>query len=226
MNLATKMPQIWFAVNVFTPERRARLAEPFEFNELISRLQSEVKNVRYKNDKGSHEAKGCWRPIIWFDVEEATFDCFFNSPYGYRGQYLLGADVGRNANSQLIAILSPTLVKAVTLSSKLKQQVQRSIESPLAKIWIEEEQDLPRKPELIVQIVVPGWVDAARAIHNRLVNGDTSLTSKEVDRIYGVRAPLGCTLKVMGAWVGPDDSLSIVTSKLRRAEEIKEYGIS
>ncbi|MES4785395.1 MAG: hypothetical protein C4294_05755 [Nitrospiraceae bacterium] len=63
-------------------------------------------------------------------------------------------------------------------------------------------------------------------MRHRLDAGDSSLTPKEVDRIYDVRAPLGTTLKVMGAWVDRNGELKVVASKLRRAEEIKAYGLS
>jgi hypothetical protein len=216
---------LWIVENV-SEDRRKSLAEPFEFTELLQRLRSEVRNVRYKKEKGSHEAKGSWRPIIWFDVNEQTFDCFFNSPYGYRGQFLLGADAGRDANKQVLHALADTLVQGASLHPPLAEQVQLSLLSPHAKIWIDEDQHCPKNPELIIQISVPEWVAAATTVHKRLAEHDPTLTTKEVDRIYGVRAPSGFTLKVMGAWVGPDGSLSVVPSKLRRAEEIRAYGVS
>ena len=79
---------------------------------------------------------------------------------------------------------------------------------------------------MIVEIRVPDWEIAAKAIRERLNAGDSTLTPKEVDRIFGVRAPVGRTLKVIGAWVGPDGEFGVVPSKLRRGEDIKAYGLS
>ena len=92
---------LWIVDNV-SENRRRSLAEPFEFATLIQRMRSEVRNVCYKKDRGVHEAKGSWRPIIWFDVEDETFDHFFNSPYGYRGQFLIDAAAGHEANNQVL----------------------------------------------------------------------------------------------------------------------------
>ncbi len=216
---------LWIVDNV-SENRRRSLAEPFEFNTLIQRMRSEVRNVCYKKDKGSHEAKGSWRPIIWFDVEDETFDHFLNSPYGYRGQFLIDAAAGYEANNRVLAALATVLVQGAALKPSLAEDVQRLLISPLAKIWIEEDQHIPGTPELIIQVVVPEWVAAATAVHERLARKDPTLTTKEVDRIYGVRSPAGSTLKIMGAWVGPDGLLRVVPSKLRRAEEIKAYGVS
>jgi len=216
---------LWIVDNV-SENRRRSLAEPFEFATLIQRMRSEVRNVCYKKDRGVHEAKGSWRPIIWFDVEDETFDHFFNSPYGYRGQFLIDAAAGHEANNQVLAALATALVQGAALDLSLAEQVKRSLVSPLAKVWIKEDQDIPRTPELIIQVLVPEWVAAATAVHERLARKDPTLTTKEVDRIYGVRAPSGSILKIMGAWIGPDGSLNVVPSKLRRAEEIKAYGVS
>jgi len=184
----------------------------------------EAQNVRYKKEKGSHEAKGHWRPTFAFKVSEEAFDLFFNSPHGYRGKFLVDIAVGQAANSQVVTGLANALLQFV--SGDVAKVVESSLQSSHSKIWIEEGQHSPATPELVVEIPVPTWVEAARASRERLNNGDNTITPKEVDRIYGVRAPVGNMLKVMGAWVGPDGSLSVVPSKLSRAKDIQAYGIS
>ena len=128
--------------------------------------------------------------------------------------------------TRFFAALATALGQGAALDLSLAEQIKRSLVSPLAKVWIKEDQDIPRTPELIIQVLVPEWVAAATAVHERLARKDPTLTTKEVDRIYGVRAPSGFILKIMGAWIGPDGSLNVVPSKLRRAEEIKAYGVS
>jgi hypothetical protein len=207
-------------------ERRQSLMAPFDFGGIIEAIRSEARNIRYEKDKGTHEAKGSWRPIFRFDVCEETFDRFFNSPYGYRGQYLADPEEGRKKNSMLVSALIDTLVHSIRGELQLLNQIRLSLASAHAKIWIEEDQHNPKTPDLIVEIRVSDWEAAARAVHGRLAHGDPTLTTKEVDRIFGIRAPVGRTLKVMGAWVAPDGCLGVVASKLRRAEEIKAYGVS
>lgn len=161
-----------------------------------------------------------------FDISCQTFDVFFNSPYGYRGQYLFDPVEGTKKNCQLIAALSDKLLARTSEAAECLAQMRCSLASEHAKVWIEEEQHNPRTPELVVEIRVPEWEAAATAAHKRMRAGDSTLTAKEVDRIYGVRAPVGRTLKVMGAWIGTDGALGAVPSKLRRAEEIRAYGVS
>jgi hypothetical protein len=206
--------------------RRELLMAPFQFDDLVAVIKSEVRNVRFKKETRSHEAKGSWRPAFWFDVGMSTFDRFFNSPYGYRGQYFACPENGLRKNALLITSLIDVLLVAVAGDPKVCSEIHRSLTSTHAKIWIEESQHDPRTPDLIVEIRVAEWERFARAIRERLDAGDSSLTAKEVDRIYGARAPVGTTLKVMGAWVAQNGELNAVPLKLHRAEEIKAYGLS
>jgi len=199
---------------------------PFHFVDLVGIIKSEVRNIRFKKEPGTHEAKGSWRPIFWFDVVDSTFDRFFNSPYGYRAQYLADPQNGRDKNAILIAALVDILTASVRGDPQFVQRIRLSLGSPHAKIWIEEDQHNPRTPDLIVEIRVREWELAAKAMHERLNAGDSTITPKEVDRIFGVRAPVGRTLKVMGAWIGPEGELRVIPSKLRRAEDLQAYGMS
>ena len=216
---------IWDFASI-SAERRELLVAPFDFEDLVTTIAHEARNFRFKKEKGTHEAKGSWRAIFWFDVSDATFDRFFNSPYGYRAQYVADPQNGREKNAILIEALIDLLTRSVHGDAEFLRQIRLSLASPHAKIWIEEDQHSPRMPELIIEICMPEWVAAAKSIHERLTAGDSNLTTKEVDRIFGVRAPVGTTLKVMGAWVAPNGELGLVASKLRRAEDIKAYGVS
>ena len=207
-------------------ERWQRLTSFFAFSELVEEIWREIHNIRFKKEKGQHEAKGTWRPTFWFDVAGTTFDLFFNNPHGYRGQYLMNLDSGRDKNAFLIARLVEKLVASVPEGLQIVDQVRRSLMSPHAKVWIDEDQHNPKGPKLVIEIAVAQWVAAAQEVSKRLTAGNPNISDKEVTRIYGVRAPQGTTLKVMGAWVAPNGELGGVASKSRRAEEIKAYGVS
>ncbi|MEP7150614.1 MAG: hypothetical protein ABI856_02805 [Nitrospira sp.] len=172
-----------------SPERRELLTAFFEFDELVEDIAREMRSVRFKKDKGTHEAKGSWRPIFWFDVLGTTFDRFFNSPYGYRAQYLADPESGRDKNASLIASLVDRLVPTVPQKIQIVDQVRRSLIAPHAKVWIEEDQHNPKGPQLVIEIYVAQWVAAAKEAHERLTASDPNITPKEVDRIFGVRAP-------------------------------------
>jgi hypothetical protein len=133
-------------------ERRQSLMAPFDFDRIIEAIRSEARNIRYEKDKGTH--KGSWRPIFRFDVCEETFDRFFNSPYGYRGQYLADPEEGRKKDSMLVSALVDTLVHSIRGELELLNQIRLSLASAHAKIWIEEDQHNPRTPDLIVEIRV------------------------------------------------------------------------
>jgi hypothetical protein len=216
---------MWDFDNI-SESRRVELSRPFQFPALIEQIRSEAHNLRFEREKGAHEAKGSWRPIFRFDVGASTFDSFFNNQSGYRGQYLGDPEQGRNSNDMLMSELVATLVQSSHGDGESLGQVRASLLSPHAKIWIEEDQHTPRTPELIVQIRVPEWEAAAREVRNRLDQSDPTVTAKEVDRIFGVRAPEGRTLKALGAWVSPSGSLCVVPSKVRRAQDIQAYGVS
>ena len=218
-------PSMWRFDNI-SETRRIELSRPFAFSTLVRQVRLEAHNVRFEREKGRHEAKGSWRPVFRFDVGGSTFDNFFNSSFGYRGQYLNDIERGRICNHLLVSELIATLVPAVEEENKALDQVLASLTSPHAKAWIEEDQHSPRTPDLLVQIRVPEWEAAAREVRKRLDQSDPTVTPKEVDRIFGVRAPEGRTLKVLGAWISSTGTLSIVSSKLRRAEEIQAYGVS
>jgi len=215
----------WDFVGI-SAERRKLLMVPFDFDSIVDIILGEAHNIHFMKEKGTHEAKGTWRPVFWFDVSNITFDRFFNSPYGYRAQYLADPQNGCEKNGVLIVGLIDLLTSCILKDPQLLHQIRLSLASPHAKIWIEEDQHNPTTLELIVEIRVPEWERAAKEIYQRLNANDPTLTPKEQDRILGVRAPVGTTLKVMGAWVASDGELKLAPSKLRRAEEIKAYGIS
>ncbi len=219
----TMIPPEWPLGDLST-ERRELLTAKFGFCDLIEDIVREMRTVRIEKEKGTHEAKGSWRPVFRLDVSATTFDRFFNSPYGYRAQYLVNPENGRDKNASLLAALVDKLVLSLSQDNQIVDQVRRSLLSPHAKVWIEEDRQNPR--HLVIEIAVPQWVAAAKEAHKKLMDHDSSITQKEVDRIYGVRAPQGTTLKVMGAWVATNGELKVVASKLRRAEEIRAYGIS
>ena len=218
-------PPFWLVEQV-APSRQGPLQQPVDFEALVRRIRDEVHNVRYKRESGTHEAKGSWRPVIRFDIERDSFDQFFNNPYGYRGQFLIDPQTGNAANAHALSIIAATLLNHTNLEPPIAEQAHRSLLSCYAKLWIDEDQHDPATPDLLVQVVVPTWQAAAEAVRARLDAHDPTLTPKEIDRIFGVRAPEGITLKAIGAWVGADGSLSVVASKLTRAEDIHAYGVS
>jgi hypothetical protein len=206
--------------------RVASLLHPFEFSDLAARLRMEARRLSFKRTLGSHEAKGRWRPEFSVEISSDAFDLFFNSPDGYRGQFLRSVAEGQAANALALEVLSEPILQGLSEPSSSLKQIATSLMSDFAKIWIDEHAHAPSDPVLIVEVKVPTWEAAARAVRARLDAHDSTLTSKEIDRIFGVRAPTGTVLKIMGAWVSQDGSLFLVPSKHRRGEDIRDFGVS
>ena len=206
--------------------RGACLLSAFEFSELAVRLGVEARRLSFKVKRGDHEAKGCWRPEFTAGVSGDAFDLFFNSPYGYRGQFLTSVADGHAANALTVKALAPSLLRDLTEPSSMVDQISASLDSDFAKVWIDETQHAPSDPVLIIEVRVPTWEMAARAVSERLNTHDSTLTPKEIERVFGVRAPCGTVLRIMGAWVRPDGSFFVVPSKQRRGEDIRDFGVS
>jgi len=209
-----------------SPTRAANLLDPFTFSELATRLGREARRLSFKVERGNHEAKGCWRPEFRVEVSDHAFDLFFNSPHGYRGQFLSSIAEGDVANALSLKALGRVLLQGLNEASSTIDQIAASLASEFAKVWIDERSHAPSDPILIVEVKVPTWEVAARAVRERLDAHDSTLTPKEVDRIFGVRAPCGTVLKVMGAWVRSDGSFFVVPSKQGRGEDIRSFGVS
>jgi hypothetical protein len=206
--------------------RVARLAEPFKFADLADRLACEARRISFKKVNGTHEAKGCWRAEFKVDVSPDAFDLFFNSPSGYRGRYLNDIAEGEAANAATLRALAKVLGGGLDEPPPNLEQAIGSLTPDFAKVWIDESVHFPADPVLIVEVKVPAWEAAATTARGRLDAHDATLTPKEIDRIFGVRAPLGTVLKVMGAWIRSDGSFFVVPSKRRRGEDIHDFGVS
>ena len=128
-------------------------------------------------------------------------------------------------NHALVKALIELLVRAVDPKHADLPQIRESLRSTHAKIWIDES-EVDRRPGLDIKVGVPEWELAAKDAFARLNAGEQGIPNKVVDRIFGVRAPEGSLLKVMGAWIAPDGSVHTVPSKLRRGNDIKNFGIS
>ncbi|MBI5721280.1 MAG: hypothetical protein HZC37_26720 [Burkholderiales bacterium] len=218
-------PTDWRVVDV-EADRQSDLQVRFDLEGLAARIATDASAVVFRKERGRHEAKGSWRPTFTLEVSRQLFDQFFNNPCGYRGHYLAGPELGTSANLRLLETIAPRLLAAVPESTVDGERIQESLGSRAAKIWIDEDQHDPRVPELRVQVQVATWVAAATAAHERLKAADPTLTPKEIDRIFGVRAPSGTQLRVFGAWVGDTGVQPVVPSKQRRAVEIHGFGVS
>lgn len=173
-----RTPADWEVTDV-EASRQGDLKTRFDVEDLADRIATAAIAATFRRERGTHEAKGAWRPTFAIEVTPQLFDRFFNNPCGYRGHYLASPDLGVSANLNLLKTIAPRLLTVAPNSAPGRQHIEESLASPAAKIWIDEDQHDPRNPELRVQVQVPTWVAAATAAHARLQSADPTLTPKQ-----------------------------------------------
>ena len=206
-------------------ERVQLLSRARPFATFANDLCTSIQCVNYRRRRGDRDAKGWWRPVFEMQVGRSTFDFFFNSKYGYRGQYYEDPIRGDEANMQLLGALVDLLMESTGETSARNELIRQSVLSCHAKIWINEDEHSPRQPELIVEIAVPEWKAAGEAAR-RSLDASNPIPDKEVDRIFGVRAPEGTRIEVKGAWLDCDNRARRTASKMNRAQDIHDFGVS
>jgi len=139
------MRHAWAFARAFDSARRERLEKFDDFDKVAEiicrRAQFAHAFVCEGNELGPQD---CWRPVVMLDVGNEAFDAFFNSPGGYRAQYLSDPDSGQAANGRLLRALEPRLTDAVTKSCPENRlgpkRVGDAFLANSAKIWPDEKQ--------------------------------------------------------------------------------------
>ena len=90
----------WSYSERVSPKRQAMLYAATSFQSIIDRVLDEMRITSSDFPPGEIGAvKGCTRPEFSLVVCPDTFDLFFNSPQGYRGQYHKSAKAGQTPSS-------------------------------------------------------------------------------------------------------------------------------
>jgi hypothetical protein len=225
------IPEWNFNPALINAERAKRLIEHLPFSELVGRI-SEVRSIAFSAEMGRRDARGWVRALWVIDTTPEVFDLFFNSPSGYRAQFYIAADRGLRANRLSIDSVQDRLLglaEAYPVNLMTRQQVETSLASRYAKIWIDESASTVNKtstdPLVIQALEVPRWV---RAMNEALSawaqqRGPAPYVARS---LLGVQAPEGRSLKIVGAWVNNEIADHVVHSKEERAEHIHKFGFS
>src|SRR5512139_595275 len=95
--------EAWKFTESFDASRLERLNGVATFDDVVKAIQGSLEVIGgwvcLATDLGPGD---CWRPIVAVEVESSAFDAFFNSPVGYRAQFLLSPERGQAANSVLL----------------------------------------------------------------------------------------------------------------------------
>ena len=148
------------------------------------------------------------------NVDSEAFDAFFNSPGGYRAQYLYDPDQGQTANNHVLRELEPELTNAVIKycgeRHPNREKVRHSLLANSAKIWPDEEAlDFT---EATIDLAIERWKQACDWIN--------------APKDSGLWAPEGTRMKVFGAFIDPWGNEVVPRRKMHRRFDIHECGFS
>lgn len=101
------------------------------------------------------------RPVLAFEIASDTFDAFFNSPVGYRAQFLKEPNIGQAANGWLLGRFIGKLIQSASgRAEPCTRQIEISLIGASTKIWVHED-DFPFS-DLTEDLAVTAWVAAAK----------------------------------------------------------------
>jgi hypothetical protein len=207
------IPTAWKYTDGVSDDRRATLAGPGSFDEVIRLVFDDARVIRARAQSGSDRGlTDCVQPIFTLELPN-TGDALFNGPWGYRAQYWVSPGQGLAANCMLLAALTPKLLGAMNTreeQSLAKLDVCASLHAASAKIWIQEVPSLLINPT--ADLDVERWALEAR-------NG------VELAR-WGLSAPQVTKFEVKGALMDPYGNEVVPVRKVRRHYDIHHYGFS
>lgn len=199
----------------FDSVRKSQLIRFDTFASVIDALLSNLEIVGgwicEGNDLGP---KGCWRPTASVIVSPEAFDAFFNSPVGYRAEYLASPERGQAANGTLLALLEPQLT-AKTLTDCGKDRlspewIRNAYLANSSKIWIDEtELDFT---QATFDLDIETWKEKR--------------DQPNAPSGAGLWAPQGTKLIVHGAFIDPWGNEVVARGKICRRFEIHGCGFT
>lgn len=152
--------------------------------------------------------RNCHRASFLLRVPEVVYDAFFNSPVGYRGQFVASEATGEAANRDLIAQFEARLLAYAEGRALVSQEfVCKSLRAAQAKVWIFE-------PEVEAQL-------GANTPAISYIPWEQASESG-----VGLLAPVGTQLEIKGGWLTPDGLECLNPSKAGRSEDIRRTGFS
>ena len=148
-----------------------------------------------------------------------TLDLLFNSSAGYRAQYYIGARQGDQATADLLATLMRGPLAEIVrhgIEPWLGADVQRSLTSSAARVWINEEA-IPNEPR--ADIEAQKWIEAQHSGSSRRIPAARLWTL-----FWGTTAPIPHYLVVLGGWLDRHGEVFLDSDKADRSERLSGFG--
>lgn len=142
------------------------------------------------------------------EVSTDTYDAFFNSPAGYRGQYALSVAHGEAANRAFFALQGEHLLAFALKNSEISvDRLRASLGATDAKVWIYEPEVERQLGRDVREIIFSPWQQASEGG-------------------VGLLAPVGTKLEIKGGWIDPHGAERRDPIKAERSDEIHRLGYS
>lgn len=186
-----------------------RLLNYSSYDEILSLFMQTFKIVEFLWEPFQDKRlMGCHRASFLVYVSDQSYDAFYNSPAGYRGQYAKSTMDGDHANRKLLQRILPDLQAEAELQNVVPvNMVIKSLNATDAKVWIfecEVESHLGGEtPEIIY---APWQAEACCGV--------------------GLRAPVGRKLEVKGGWLDRKSNECRDPFKAGRSLDIHTCGFS
>lgn len=220
----------WPFSSRIAPERRLALQAASNFDQVIQRITSEAVVTSFDVKRGKEGTfKNCVRPQFEIAVSQDAADLFFNSPRGYRAQYLVSPEEGQKQNGRLLAALEESLLSfasgKVTKNHLSLDHIRAAIRACSAKIWLSEA-DLKFNHELVEDISIPVWRANAVAALAAYARNERPEPECQEKAIWGLRAPQTAVLDIKGAFLDGEHNEVVPYQKICRRHQIHEYGFT
>lgn len=225
----------WTFSNTLPQDRIARLLNPRAPDLLIQQLAGFAPES-YTVGVSEKFETSCIRPEFRISVKSDFFDYFFNSPYGYRAQFVVDAEAGNTYNRSCISGISSFLIQnfasqiAANSSQLTNEEVSKCLGFSQAKIWIDV---LSSEPDVTspyfcsnqaIDIMYEPWEK----------NMNIPSASGDCKGVMGVKAYLPDAgspdrgfFVINGGWMTVDGRQEFINpGKENRAQEIQTYGFT
>ena len=219
---------MWQFAQNFDARRRGSLEAVTHFSEIIDRIVASLSVVNFEVCRGKQGLlRQCIRPEFKCNLSRETVDLFFNSPAGYRAQYLFDPEEGQKQNARLIAVLTDRLVAHADANPTKLQMASGSVRLALsacsAKVWLPES-CFSFDHQLIEEIVVPRWRLNAMSALEAFRNRTRPAQEGQEKAIWGLRASRANFIEVKGAFLSAEHEEVVACDKISRRHDLFQFG--
>lgn len=206
----------WRFADTFDACRRSRAERYDTFEKVISYLRQNASVTGACICEATQLGVKCSRPVVQLFVGEEGYDAFFNSPGGYRAQYLQSAARGLAANAALLDAFEPVLTAAVVADAGKDrltlEDIRNSFFAASAKFWIDEAEEGFNVLDQSNDIDIAPWITGCEYVHAPIG--------------IGAWAPRGEHLMAVGAFIDAFGNEVVAKRKIKRRFDIHHCGYS